>query len=855
MNHRLFIPLVAAFLLLLPSCDRSSTDLAKKIAALEQKNLEAEIRQQELEHQLEDQKLAADRDAIERERMKIEEDRVELERQKGETAAAEDEQLRKREEALNKREGLLEQTQSTLNEKEGDLNQRAQQLSDRDRERAGRAALAIGATEPSKPVADYGIFYDSLSTYGSWFETSDYGYVWQPAVVRDLNWRPYARGYWVCSDRGWTWMSDEPYGWATYHYGRWALLRGRGWVWVPGSEWAPSWVSWRESDSHIGWAPLPPETLAYRGHNWGVTVDEQFGTSAVWYNFVETRHFGGSIYNCRVPAVQNVTLLQQTVNITNIHIENRQVIAGGPRYDLLAKRVGKPLPFYRLELDQHPRQTRDSSGFRPQFRGSNLTVTAPNVDTGWNEGLKPKRVKGRLESVRVERDTEVAAEVANHFNQSRKEGRENAEEVISELGGRESFDRSRLERLRENRQQADLQKRTTEKPKIAQGQDQAGALESLPKQVPQAMPDAKSEVADRQLNEPAKREVVPAEIREKIEPQPAGEPRAGEAHESRREAMNRRQIVSPQPVLQQVKQEPTVDPVEPKPQLERRPQADEVRKDMQATTAQPREEARRKPQLEQQQQTEEVPKAPQEAVTQQREEAPQKQQLERQQQTEEARKAQQEAVAQQREEAQQKQQLESQQKAEESRKAQQEAMAQQREEALQKQQLERQQQTEEARKAQQEAVAQQREETQQKQQLERQQQTEEARKVQQEAVAQQREEAQQKQQLERQQQAEEARKAQQEAMAQQREEAQQRQQLERQQQAEEARKAQQEAMAQQREEAQQRQQLERQQQAEEARKAQQEAMAQQREEAQQRQQQAEEARKAQRQQREVGSEQ
>jgi len=776
MNHRFFILLVAAFSLLLSSCDRSSTDLAKKIAALEQKNLEAEIRQQELEHQLEDQKLAADRDAIERERMKIEEDRVELERQKGEAAAAGDEALRKREEALIKREDTLERTRSTLNEKEGDLNQRAQQLGGGDRERAGRSALVIGATEPSRPVADYGIFYDSLSTYGSWFETSDYGYVWQPAVVRDSNWRPYARGYWVCSDRGWTWMSDEPYGWATYHYGRWALLRGRGWVWVPGSEWAPSWVSWRESDSHIGWAPLPPETLAYRGHNWGGTVDEQFGTTAGWYNFVETRHFGGSIYNCRVPVVQNVTLLQQTVNITNIHIKNRQVIAGGPRYDLLAKRIGKPLPFYRLELDQHPRQTRDSSGFRPQFRGSNLTVTAPNVDTGWNEGLKPKRVKGRLESVRVERDAEVPAEITNRFNQSRKERRQKAEEAISELGGRESFDRSRLERLKENRQQADLPKRTAEKPKIAQRQDQAGDAESLPKQVLQPLPDAKSEVVDQQLNEPAKREVVPTEISEKIEPQPAGGPEAGKAHKTKREAMNRRQIVQPQPVLEQVKQEPTVNPVEPKSQLERRPQADEVRKDIQATTAQPREEALRKPQLEQQQQTEEAPKAQQEAVVQQREEAQQKQQLESQQQAEESRKAQQEAVAQQREEAQQKQQLERQQQAEESRKVQQEAVAQQREEAQQRQQLERQQQAEEARKAQQEAVAQQREEAQQKQQLESQQQAEESRKAQQEAMAQQREEAQQRQQLERQQQAEESRRAQQEAMAQQREEAQQRQQ-------------------------------------------------------------------------------
>ena len=79
------------------------------------------------------------------------------------------------------------------------------------------------------------MFYDSLSSYGSWFETPDYGYVWQPVVVRDSDWRPYTRGRWACSDRGWTWISDEPFGWATYHYGRWALLRGHGWVWVPGS--------------------------------------------------------------------------------------------------------------------------------------------------------------------------------------------------------------------------------------------------------------------------------------------------------------------------------------------------------------------------------------------------------------------------------------------------------------------------------------------------------------------------------------------------------------------------------------------------------------------------------------------
>ncbi len=61
-------------------------------------------------------------------------------------------------------------------------------------------------------------FYDSLSTQGNWVQTDDYGYVWQPNV-NDPNWAPYTDGHWVYTDDGWTWDSDESYGWAVYHYG------------------------------------------------------------------------------------------------------------------------------------------------------------------------------------------------------------------------------------------------------------------------------------------------------------------------------------------------------------------------------------------------------------------------------------------------------------------------------------------------------------------------------------------------------------------------------------------------------------------------------------------------------------
>src|SRR4029453_3193212 len=54
------------------------------------------------------------------------------------------------------------------------------------------------------------------------------------------------------------WVSDEPFGWAAYHYGRWGYAEDIGWYWVPGKRWAPAWVSWRRSANHFVWAPLPP---------------------------------------------------------------------------------------------------------------------------------------------------------------------------------------------------------------------------------------------------------------------------------------------------------------------------------------------------------------------------------------------------------------------------------------------------------------------------------------------------------------------------------------------------------------------------------------------------------------------
>jgi probable HAF family extracellular repeat protein len=85
---------------------------------------------------------------------------------------------------------------------------------------------------------DYDLFYSKLSPEGSWVEAGNYGYCFRPRVARD--WQPYRDGHWVWTDRGWYWDSNERFGWATYHYGRWIRIGGTGWCWVPGDQWAPS---------------------------------------------------------------------------------------------------------------------------------------------------------------------------------------------------------------------------------------------------------------------------------------------------------------------------------------------------------------------------------------------------------------------------------------------------------------------------------------------------------------------------------------------------------------------------------------------------------------------------------------
>ena len=296
---------------------------------------------------------------------------------------------------------------------------------------------------------DYNIFYTKLEPYGDWRETSNYGYVWQPREAeRSRNWHPYTDGRWVYTDVGWTWVSEERFGWATYHYGRWTRLRGIGWVWVPGNEWAPAWVSWRKSDEYVGWAPLPPEARFDRRqgiHNW---ADNYYDIGPDQYRFVATREFGNrEMGRTIVPHERNVTIINQTTNVTNITYSNTTVVNNGPSYDEMRTRSQQPIERLRLERDVNINLNVEVG--RPVVRGQVIAIPAPVIAIG-RPAERPRTVKAAIGQTVVEHGWE-------------------------DIGDRHAAEQARTKMKSESTPPPDAPSKTFVKPAVASEQPSAAA--------------------------------------------------------------------------------------------------------------------------------------------------------------------------------------------------------------------------------------------------------------------------------------------------------------------------------------------------------------------------------------------
>jgi hypothetical protein len=252
-------------------------------------------------------------------------------------------------------------------------------------------------TPDSAERQSYDVFYRRLQSGGHWFDDPTYGEVWQPDVATsDGNWRPYSDGHWAYTDQGWTWISNEDFGWATYHYGRWARRSDTGWIWIPGSRWAPAWVSWRESNDHVGWAPLPPEVADDSQTRVGGWVDNYYDVGPAAYSFVKIGDLSRPTYrDVILTPANNVELFSRTKNVTDIVYGGNIVAVNGPRYEQLASQV--KIPSYKLSY-----VTANEGRFGINPRGDQLEVMAPPPKLQNSATVQPK-IEKALGQTQVER--------------------------------------------------------------------------------------------------------------------------------------------------------------------------------------------------------------------------------------------------------------------------------------------------------------------------------------------------------------------------------------------------------------------------------------------------------------------
>jgi len=164
--------------------------------------------------------------------------------------------------------------------------------------------------------------YDDLDDYGDWRDDPSNGHVWFPSRV-SAGWAPYREGHWDWIDPwGWTWIDDSPWGYAPFHYGRWAFIGGR-WGWCPGpvavrAVYAPALVVFVGSfgggfAGNVGWFPLGPREVYVPSYH----VSQAYVTRV---NVSNT-----TVNNTTITNVYNTTIVNKSTNITNVTYANRNV--------------------------------------------------------------------------------------------------------------------------------------------------------------------------------------------------------------------------------------------------------------------------------------------------------------------------------------------------------------------------------------------------------------------------------------------------------------------------------------------------------------------------------------------------
>src|SRR6266852_4520364 len=184
-------------------------------------------------------------------------------------------------------------------------------------------------------VSDDVVGYEDLDQYGGWRDVPEYGTVWFPRATV-AGWAPYRYGHWVyIQPWGYTWVDDEPWGFAPFHYGRWIAVGG-DWGWVPCRPravvgvayvrpvYAPALVAWIGGPrfavgvaiggaSSVGWFPLGPREVYVPSYRVSRTYVNNVNISNTTVNTTVVNNY------------YNTNVVNNNTTVTNVRYVNQGV--------------------------------------------------------------------------------------------------------------------------------------------------------------------------------------------------------------------------------------------------------------------------------------------------------------------------------------------------------------------------------------------------------------------------------------------------------------------------------------------------------------------------------------------------
>jgi hypothetical protein len=221
--------------------------------------------------------------------------------------------------------------------------------------------------------------YEDLDDYGSWRRTPEDGYVWfpRPSVA---DWTPYHYGHWAyIAPWGYTWVDDEPWGFAPFHYGRWVFYEGSwGWVPVPPRAagavyvrpvYAPALVAWvggphfgisieagRENYSpgvNVAWFPLAPREVYLPSYSTTRQYIDNLNTSNTPVSVAVVNNF------------YNTTVVNNTVNVTSVKYLNETVRGAVTATTPQAFTTAQPVARHAVNVDPRDAMSAPARAFAP----------------------------------------------------------------------------------------------------------------------------------------------------------------------------------------------------------------------------------------------------------------------------------------------------------------------------------------------------------------------------------------------------------------------------------------------------------------------------------------------------------